>query len=149
MKKNTISANALKGQQALTYIAEKNNALTERKATTADVAVGDLDFPAKKADWEVIAREWVGRDGKTRDYPCVGCKDSAGDEHWIALSAFRAKEPIVTATETIQCDNLCEFDADYQTIWNDLQSAKKVTIHRAVGKRDGRKGRYEYFTFEK
>jgi len=149
MKKNTINATALKGQKALTYIAEKNNALTERRATTADVAIGLLTFPKKKEDWEVIAREWTGRDGVKRDYPCVGCKDANGDDHWIALSAFREKEPIVTPEATIQCDNLCEFDTDYQGVWEALQSAKSITLHRAVGKRDGRKGRYEYFTYEK
>lgn len=144
---NRNSANIQKGASVVTYLAKKDAIVKSMRSTTAGVAEGVLNFPTKKDDWEISIKTFVGRDGNTRDYPCVICKDSAGDEHEIALNAFRAKDEISAADGTIiQCPNLCEFDADYQTIWNTLQSAKEITLHRVVGRRNNRKGRYEFFT---
>lgn len=138
-----------KGAEVATYLDKKDAQIKSMHSTTAGVAEGVLTFPKKKEDWEISVQEWVGRDGNVRDYPCVICKDSANEEQAIALSAFRAKDEIIAADgSTIQCPNLCEFDADYNTIWSKLQSAKKITLYRVVGRRNGRKGRYEYFTYE-
>ena len=138
-----------KGAEVSVYLQQKDSQIKSMKATTAGVAEGELKFPSRKSDWEIIPMSWVGRDGKTRDYPAVVCKDSAGEEHGIAFSAFRAKDEIQGLDgSTIQCPNLCEFDADYATIWSTLQAANKITLHRIVGRRNGRKGRYEFFTAE-
>lgn len=146
---NRASANIKKGASVKTYLDTKDAQIKSMKSTTAGVAEGALTFPSKKTDWEISIRTWIGRDGNPREYPCVICKDSNDDEHEIALGAFRAKDEIIAADgSTIQCPNLCEFDADYNTIWNTLQSAKKITLYRVVGRRNGRKGRYEYFTYE-
>lgn len=145
---NRASANIKKGASVKTYLDTKDAQIKSMKSTTAGVAEGALTFPSKKADWEISVKTWVGRDGNSREYPCVICKDSNNEEHEIALSAFRAKDEIVTNDMTIQCPNLCEFDADYNTIWSSLQDAKKVTLHRVVGRRNNRKGRYEFFTAE-
>lgn len=140
---------AKKGAEVTVYLNQKDSQIKSMKATTAGVAEGLLTFPNKKADWEIIALTWTGRDGKVRDYPAVICTDSAGEEHAIALSAFRAKDEVVTLDgTTIQCPNLCEFDAEYSVIWSALQSARNITLHRIVGRRNGRKGRYEFFTAE-
>ena len=145
----TNSNTVVKGTEVKTYLDKKDDQLKSMRSTTSSVAEGDLVFPKKPEDWEISIAEWVGRDGKTRDYPCVVCKDSKGDRQEIALSAFRAKDEILTLDgTTIQCSNLCEFDADYNTIWNTLQSAKKITLYRVVGRRNNRKGRYEFFTYE-
>lgn len=147
MKLERNSARIQKGASVKSYLDTKDAQIKSMKSTTAGVAEGALTFPSKKTDWEISIKTWVGRDGNSRDYPCVICKDSEGEEHEIALSAFRAKDEIVaTDGTTIQCPNLCEFDADYNTIWNILQAAKEVTLHRVVGRRNGRKGRYEFFT---
>ena len=139
----------LKGASVKTYLDKKDVQIKSMRSTTASVAEGALTFPSKKNDWEISVQQWIGRDGNTRDYPCVICKDSSGEEHAIALSAFRAKDEIIAADgTTIQCPNLCEFDADYNTIWSTLQAAKKITLYRIVGRRNNRKGRYEYFTAE-
>lgn len=138
-----------KGAEVSVYLNQKDSQIKSMKATTAGVAEGELKFPSRKSDWEIIPMSWTGRDGKVRDYPAVVCKDSAGEEHGIALSAFRAKDEIQGLDgTTIQCPNLCEFDAEYSVIWNALQSANKITLHRIVGRRNGRKGRYEFFTTE-
>ena len=145
---NRASANIKKGASVKSYLDTKDAQIKSMKSTTAGVAEGALTFPSKKADWEISVKTWVGRDGNSREYPCVICKDSNNEEHEIALSAFRAKDEIVTNDMTIQCPNLCEFDADYNTIWSSLQDAKKITLHRVVGRRNNRKGRYEFFTAE-
>lgn len=145
---NRASANIKKGASVKSYLDIKDAQIKSMKSTTAGVAEGALTFPSKKTDWEISIKTWVGRDGNSREYPCVICKDSNNEEHEIALSAFRAKDEIVTNDMTIQCPNLCEFDADYNTIWNTLQAAKKIMLHRVVGRRNNRKGRYEFFTFE-
>lgn len=138
-----------KGAEVATYLSKKDAQIKSMRSTTAGVAEGVLTFPSKKADWEISVQTWTGRDGNVRDYPCVICKDANNEEHAIALSAFRAKDEIIASDgSTIQCPNLCEFDADYQTIWNTLQAAKKITLYRVVGRRNNRKGRYEYFTAE-
>lgn len=140
---------AKKGADVLSYLQNKDSQVKTMKATTAGVAEGEIKFPQKKEDWTIVPVPWVGRDGRTRDYPAIVCKDASGEEHGIALSAFRAKDEIQSLDgTTIQCPNLCEFDADYATIWSALQSANKVILHRIVGRRNGRKGRYEYFTAE-
>lgn len=136
-----------KGAEVAIYLQQKDSQINSMRATTAGLSEGVLKFPNKKSDWEIIALTWTGRDGKVRDYPAVVCKDSKGEEHAVALSAFRSKDEIISLDGmTIQCPNLCEFDADYNTIWNALQSAKEITLHRIVGRRNGRKGRYEFFT---
>jgi len=145
---NRNSTNIQKGAAVKNYLDRKDAQIKSMRSTTAGVAEGVLTFPEKKEDWEIAVLTWTGRDGNVRDYPAVVCKDSEGTEHAIALSAFRAKDEIVTNDNTIQCPNLNEFDADYNTIWNTLQSAKKITLHRVVGRRNGRKGRYEFFTME-
>lgn len=137
-----------KGAEVATYLSKKDAQIKSMRSTTAGVAEGVLTFPKKKNDWEIAVLTWTGRDGNVRDYPAVICKDSEGTEHAIALSAFRAKDEIITNDVTIQCPNLCEFDADYNTIWNTLQAANKITLYRVVGRRNNRKGRYEYFTAE-
>lgn len=137
-----------KGAEVATYLSKKDAQIKSMRSTTAGVAEGVLTFPEKKKDWEIAVLTWTGRDGNVRDYPAVICKDSEGTEHAIALSAFRAKDEIITNDVTIQCPNLCEFDADYNTIWNTLQAANKITLYRVVGRRNNRKGRYEYFTAE-
>lgn len=145
---NRNSANIQKGASVKNYLERKDAQIKSMKSTTASVAEGVLTFPKKPNDWEIAVLTWTGRDGNVRDYPAVICKDSAGDEHAIALSAFRAKDEIVTNDATIQCPNLCEFDADYNTIWSTLQAAKEITLYRVVGRRNGRKGRYEFFTMK-
>lgn len=138
-----------KGAEVATYLSKKDAQIKSMRSTTAGVAEGVLVFPKKPTDWEISVQTWTGRDGNVRDYPCVICKDSAGDEQAIALSAFRAKDEIIAADgSTIQCPNICEFDADYNTIWNTLQGAKEVILYRVVGRRNGRKGRYEFFTMK-
>lgn len=140
---------AKKGAEVLSYLQNKDSQVKTMKATTAGVAEGEIKFPQKKEDWTIVPVPWVGRDGRTRDYPAIVCTDSAGQEHGIALSAFRAKDEVQTSDgTTIVCNNLTEFDADYATIWGALQSANKVILHRIVGRRNGRKGRYEFFTAE-
>ncbi|MBO5629912.1 MAG: hypothetical protein J5965_12655 [Aeriscardovia sp.] len=143
---NRNSANIQKGAAVKNYLDRKDAQIKSMRSTTAGVAEGVLVFPKKKEDWEIAVLTWTGRDGNVRDYPAVICNDSEGTEHAIALSAFRAKDEIITNDGTINCTNLCEFDADYQTIWNTLQSAKEITLHRVVGRRNNRKGRYEFFT---
>ena len=138
-----------KGAEVATYLSKKDAQIKSMRSTTAGVAEGVLTFPSKKTDWEISVQIWTGRDGNVRDYPCIICKDSEGTEHAIALSAFRAKDEIIASDgTTIQCPNLCEFDADYNTIWSTLQAAKKITLYRVVGRRNNRKGRYEFFTAE-
>ena len=138
-----------KGAEVSVYLNQKDSQIKSMKATTAGVAEGLLTFPSRKSDWEIIPMSWTGRDGKVRDYPAVICKDADGEEQAIALSAFRAKDEVVTLDgTTIQCPNLTEFDADYSEIWRTLQAANKITLHRIVGRRNGRKGRYEFFTAE-
>lgn len=140
---------AKKGADVLSYLQSKDDQVKTLKATTSGVAEGEIKFPKKKEDWTIVPVPWVGRDGRTRDYPAIVCTDSAGQEHGIALSAFRAKDEIVSLDgTTIICQNLAEFDADYMQIWSALQAANKITLHRIVGRRNGRKGRYEYFTAE-
>ena len=140
---------AKKGAEVGVYLQQKDTQIKSMKATTAGVAEGELKFPTKKSDWEIVPVPWTGRDGKTRDYPAVICTDSSGEEQAIALSAFRAKDEVVTLDgTTIMCPNLTEFDADYSEIWRTLQAANKITLHRIVGRRNGRKGRYEFFTTE-
>lgn len=147
MKLERNNAQIKKGASVKSYLDTKDAQIKSMKSTTAGVAEGALVFPKKKEDWEIAVLTWTGRDGNTRDYPAILCKDSAGEEQAIALSAFRAKDEIIAADgTTIQCSNLCEFDADYNTIWSTLQGAKEVTLHRVVGRRNGRKGRYEFFT---
>lgn len=143
---NRNSTNIQKGAAVKSYLDKKDTLLKSMRSTTAGVAEGVLTFPEKKDDWEIAVLTWTGRDGNVRDYPAVICKDSEGTEHAIALSAFRAKDEIITNDVTIQCPNLTEFDADYNTIWNTLQSAKEIVLHRVVGRRNNRKGRYEFFT---
>lgn len=136
-----------KGAEVATYLSKKDAQVKSMRSTTSGVAEGVLTFPSKKADWEIAVLTWVGRDGNTRDYPAVICKDANNEEHAIALSAFREKDEIIALDgTTIKCANICEFDADYGIVWNTLQSAKEITLHRVVGRRNGRKGRYEYFT---
>lgn len=138
-----------KGAEVAVYLNSKDAQIKSMSSTTAGVAEGVLTFPTKKQDWEIVVLTWTGRDGRPHDYPAVICKDSANEEHAIALSAFREKDEIVTLDgNTIRCPNLCEFDADYNTVWNTLQAAKKITLHRVVGRRNNRKGRYEFFTAE-
>lgn len=137
-----------KGAEVKSYLDKKDTQIKSMRSTTAGVAEGVLKFPSKKTDWEIAVLTWTGRDGNVRDYPAVICKDSVNEEHAIALSAFRAKDDIITNDATIQCPNICEFDADYNTIWATLQAAKEITLHRVVGRRNNRKGRYEYFTAE-
>lgn len=147
MKLERNNARIQKGASVKTYLDTKDAQIKSMQSTTAGVAEGALAFPSKKTDWEISIKTWTGRDGNPREYPCVICKDSTGEEHEIALGAFRAKDEIITADgSTIQCPNLCEFDADYNTIWSTLQGAKEVTLHRVVGRRNNRKGRYEFFT---
>lgn len=145
---NRNSANIQKGASVKNYLERKDTQIKSMRSTTAGVAEGVLKFPTKKADWEIAVLTWTGRDGNVRDYPAVICKDSEGEEHAIALSAFRAKDDIVTNDGVTQCPNLCEFDADYQTIWDTLQGAGEITLHRVVGHRNNRKGRYEFFTMK-
>lgn len=146
---NRNSANIQKGASVKTYLERKDAQIKSMRSTTAGVAEGILTFPKKPQDWEIAVLTWTGRDGNVRDYPAILCKDSAGEEQAIALSAFRAKDEIIAADgSTILCPNLCEFDADYSTVWNTLQSAKEITLHRVVGRRNNRKGRYEYFTMK-
>ena len=149
MKLERNNAQIKKGASVKSYLDTKDAQIKSMKSTTAGVAEGALTFPKKKEDWEIVVLTWTGRDGNVRDYPAILCKDSTGEEQAIALSAFRAKDEIIAADgSTIQCPNLCEFDADYNTIWSTLQGAKEVTLHRVVGRRNNRKGRYEYFTYE-
>jgi hypothetical protein len=145
---NRNSTNIQKGAAVKSYLDKKDTQIKSMRSTTAGVAEGAITFPKKKEDWEIAVLTWTGRDGNVRDYPAVICKDSEGTEHAIALSAFRAKDEIVTNDAIIQCPNLNEFDADYNTIWNTLQAAKEITLHRVVGRRNNRKGRYEYFTMK-
>lgn len=138
-----------KGAEVTVYLNQKDSQIKSMRATTAGVAEGLLTFPTKKSDWEIVPVPWTGRDGKVRDYPAVICTDSSGEEQAIALSAFRAKDEVVALDgTTIICQNLAEFDADYSEIWKTLQAANKVVLHRVVGRRNGRKGRYEFFTAE-
>ena len=146
---NRNSANIQKGASVKTYLERKDAQIKSMRSTTAGVAEGILTFPKKPQDWEIAVLTWTGRDGNIRDYPAILCKDSDGEEQAIALSAFRAKDEIIAADgSTIQCPNLCEFDADYQTVWSTLQAAKEIVLHRVVGRRNNRKGRYEYFTMK-
>lgn len=146
---NRNSTNIQKGAAVKSYLDKKDTQIKSMRSTTASVAEGVLKFPSKKTDWEIAVLTWTGRDGNVRDYPAVICKDSAGEEHAIALSAFREKDEVTTLDGTIvRCPNLTQFDADYNTIWSTLQSAKEIVLHRIVGRRNGRKGRYEYFTAE-
>ena len=138
-----------RGAEVATYLSKKDAQIKSMRSTTAGVAEGELKFPSKKTDWEISVQTWIGRDGNVRDYPCVVCKDANNEEHAIALSAFRAKDEIIANDgSTILCPNLCEFDADYQAVWDTLQAAKKIILYRVVGRRNGRKGRYEFFTAE-
>lgn len=138
------------GSAALVFLQQKDAQVKTTRSTTAGVAEGKLTFPANEDEWEIYPATYVGRDGNTREYPCIVCKDSKGDEHAIALTAFREKDPIVGLdNRTIECKNLCEFDADYLTIWEALKKNKdNITLNRVVGRRNNYKGRYEYFTYE-
>ena len=142
------SNKVLKGTDAVNYLKTADEKVKSLRATTADVAEGKLTFPKKKDDWEFPIASWVGRDNKVREYPCVRITDATGAQHDVALSAFRAKDEVETGEGIINCPNLCDFDAPYEVIAEILQKAKSVTLYRIVGKRNNRRGRYEYFTAE-
>lgn len=146
--KITSKSGVKTGAAALVYIQQKDAQIKTTRSTTASVAEGKLNFPKDVEKWEIYVATYVGRDGNTREYPCVVCNDAKGEEHAIALTAFREKDPIIGLdNKTIECKNLTEFDADYQTIWNSLKENKdKITLNRVVGRRNNYKGRYEYFT---
>lgn len=146
---NQERTKAKKGAEVKSYLDKKDAQVKSMKATTAGVAEGIIKFPENREEWQIVPLEWTGRDGIVRDYPAILCIDSKGEEQAIALSAFREKDEVITMDgTTIKCSNLCEFDADYGTIWTTLQAAKTVTLHRVVGRRNNRKGRYEFFTAE-
>lgn len=146
---NRQRTKAKKGAEVKSYLERKDAQVKSMRATTSGVAEGKLSFPENREDWQIVPLEWTGRDGIVRDYPAVICVDSKGEEHAIALSAFRAKDEVVAIDgTTITCQNLVEFDADYNSIWEALQTAQTIRLHRVVGRRNGRKGRYEFFTTE-
>lgn len=146
--KITSKTGVKSGSAAMVYLQQKDAQIKTTRSTTAGVSEGKLTFPADVEKWEIYTATYVGRDGNTRDYPCVICTDANNEEHAIALTAFREKDPIVALDgKNIDCKNLCEFDADYMTIWETLKKNKdNIILNRVVGRRNNYKGRYEYFT---
>lgn len=149
MKKTNVSYTTLNGVEAKTKLQIADERIKNNRSTTADVAEGELTFDTK-ANAKIAFIPFIGRNGKTYDFPAIGCKDSAGEEHWIALSAFRAKDEIIALDgSAILCPNLVGVEVGYLAIFDFIFTCRKIILHRMVGCRNGRKGRYEYFTFEK
>lgn len=140
-----------KGETVFTILASADARRKNIVSTTATVTEGILKFPAKKGDWEIIELSYKARSGEERTYPAVICKDSANNEHAIALSAFVEKQPIVGIQgEITNTDNICPLNSTYSEIWTTLQhividDKNAIVIHRTKGKRNNFYGRYEYF----
>ncbi len=149
----TISNNStrVKGDQAFSIIVNADSKRKTTVSTTATVVEGVLTFPSKKEDWEIIELSYKAKSGENRTFPAVVCKDSADNEHAIALSAFVEKQPVVGIQgEIIPTDNICPIGSTYTEIWNTLQRIivddnNAIAIHRTKGKRNNFYGRYEYF----
>lgn len=140
-----------KGAKALAIIVASDAKRKNLVSTTANVAEGVLTFPNNKDDWEIIEIPYKTRGGEERTFPAVVCRDSANNEHAIALSAFVEKMPVIGVQgEVISTDNLCRLGSTYTEVWNTLQriivdDKNAIVMLRTKGKRNNFYGYYEYF----
>lgn len=135
----------IKGTEVLTrlnQIDEKNKTF---KSTIADVPEGLLKFDEHPKLFEV---EYIKRNTNIKStYFAIEFKASDGKLYVGALSAFREKDDLHVDGNTIKCENLCAFDAGCADTYNAIIAHKdEITLHRVVGRRNGFKGRFEYFT---